>query len=363
MAGGMKAGLRVPVLAPAVALLAFFLLPGTPQALDIGALPLRPGEVHPQPRQRPLTEIAALPEHEVVCPACATVVSVPEVDKLMRAPADGGERPPWRLHAASRDADLCPYPGSTMLSYQADIIVCPACGFAAGEESYATRPSVEAQAWINATFRDSLRQTQRLLLGERGADLPEEEVIAFFNHQARIPDVVRTEHFRVLSLAKKDPYLLRAEATWRSAWALRREVVAPPRGDFLARQTGSVRERLDKTGRSQDGVAGEAEALRYLLGKTRSGRDRLAPGEQLAARLMLAGLLVRLGENLEAEEELAALQRFCHERFVRPEDDPLWPTTAGRSRDRRRRELEDIRSETERELDSRFAMVRQQTEY
>lgn len=336
-------------------------VPGLLFSQEAGALPLRPGEPHPLPRQRALTDILDMPAHKVVCPADGYEILVPDVDKLMRRTPGVKDPARWQMDAASRDADLCPHPGPGMIDYQADLIVCPSCGLSAPESFFAESLPQSSRAWIIDTFRADMLQTQRLLLGQRGGEMSDKEIADFFNRQSEIPDVVRTEHNRIRTLAGRDPAPKRAEATWLAAWAARRAICRPPQGDFLGKRAKAVVTAMGDVKRRERGVEGELKTLTHLLGKTSSGKERLNVGERIAARLMLAGVKSRIGLNAEAERDLEALHAFCRDRFAQPEQDPLWQHTSGKqSKERRRQEVEAIRSECEAEIAVRLDLLRRQ---
>lgn len=347
---------------PLAALLSLLLcVPGSALAAEAGALLLPPGESGPEPRQRGLNEIDDLPVRDAACPACSFAVAVPEVNKLMRrAPgAAEADAPKWRLHAQSRDADLCPYPGRGKVSFQADLVICPSCGYAARADAFADPVSAETAAWVAATLRPNLRAALSALLGRRAGEMSEDEVTAFFNRQSEIPDILRTEHARIRSLAARVPKKDQAEATWRAAWAMRRELVRPPRGDFLSKRAAGAESELAKVKRRKPGLAGDIEGVKHLMGRTRSGKDRLPAADRYAARLLLAGMYSREGRFQEAEKELMALQQLCRERFLRADQDPLWPATSSRaSREYRLAELETMRTEAEREVAVRLELLK-----
>lgn len=333
---------------------------------EAGDLALRPGETTPRPRQRGLNEIEALPERLADCPACGYPVAAPEVDKLMRRRPGQDEGPPprWQLDAAGRDADLCPHPGPGKIDYQADVVVCPRCGFAEKADRFSTLLPPGTASWAASALRSSLRDVQYSLLGERANEMTEDQVIDFFNRQAEIPDAVRMEHFRIYRLAGVFPKLERAEATWLAAFAVRRELCRPPSGDFLARRRADADAALAKIKRDLPGLAGEIAAVRQLFRTARSGRERAAPADRMAARLHLAGLLSRQGFADEAEQQLERLLEECRERFVHSEQDPLWPAVAPRaSRSYRLNELETVRLEMEREIAARLDLLRLEREY
>ena len=335
-------------------------------AMDAGTFPLsRPGETGRAAEQRGLNEIDALPTVAKTCPVCGYEVAVPEVDTLMRRP--GGlkaeERPVWRMHAASIDADLCPYPGPGKVAFQADMAVCPNCGYTTEGKSFSAPVDGETIEWVMTALRQNLRQIQLTLLGRRGDEMSESEVVDFFNSQEEIPDTLRTEHARIYALARHASPLERAEASWLVAFAVRREIVGAPRGEFLNRRFANVREALDKTKREVPGVTGDILAVNGLLGKNRSGKDRLNPSDRLAARLLLAGLEVRQGLGPQAEKTLESLYDDCRERFLKPEQDPLWSGTNARaSKGYRITELETIRSEAELEVQTRMELLQREHE-
>ncbi|MCL2000904.1 MAG: DUF2225 domain-containing protein, partial [Planctomycetes bacterium] len=202
----------------------------------------RPGAAAPEPGQRGLDEIRELPTREAACPACGLLVVIPEVDRLMRrAPREDDQPLKWRMHAESRDADFCPHPGRNKVSFQADVVICPSCGFATRTEEFALALPNDAIAWILITLKPNLRDAQVRLLGARAAEMPEEDIVHFFNRQQEIPDIIRLEHLRVYRMAARRPKLEQAEATWLAAWAIRREIAFPPRGDFLSRRVAAVK--------------------------------------------------------------------------------------------------------------------------
>lgn len=342
------------------AVVLFSLLPGLQAtAMESGGLfpALEAGRSGPE--QRGMDEIETLPVRELRCPACAFNVIAPDADRLMRRHPGAAEPIRWRMHAASRDADFCPYPGPNKLAFQADVVICPSCGFAAHGDEFLLPLAPETIAWIMSALKPNLRTVQRAILGPGGDRMAEEEISAFFNRQEEIPDSLRLEHARLYALASEKSGLARAEATWLAAWAVRREIAAPPKGEFLAQRAAAVQAILDKANRTAPGLSGEAGALTRLLGRNRSGKDRLAPPERMAARFMLAGLHARLGFGEEAEKELEELRLEFHERFLHPDQDPLWSATAGKiRRDRRMANLEAIRNEAERETTVRLEQTR-----
>lgn len=334
--------------------------------MEAGSLALRPGEPQPPPGQRGLDQIEAMPTRDLPCPVCSFVVSAPEVDKLLRpAPGAGGTTARWRMHAAARDADLCPHPGPGKVAYQADLVVCPSCGFTEHVDRFANAVPEETRTWVLENLRPNLRELQRTLLGRSAGELDEAQTAEFFNRQDEIPDLLRHEHYRVYALAKpRLPKLAKAEATWLAAFAARRQLCAAPDGEFLARRRRAVDEALAKVKRQSPGLAGEITAVTHLLGKNRSGKDRLEFADRLAARLLLAGLKLRHGEGGAAERDLAALADLCRERFARSEQDPLWPAVAPKAKHSyRQNELETIRRELEREIRGRLELLRSHQEH
>lgn len=167
------------------------------------------GEKVPQPRRFGLDEIEALPTREVHCPVCEFPVAVPRINALMRGVSPG----PWAMHAAARDSDLCPFPGPGKIAFQADIVVCPVCGYAAKHHHFAEAVPAELAQWVTSALKPNLRAVQTRLLGRRVEDMSEDEIVAFFNNQADIPDRLRTEHARIVAAARRAPFLERAELT------------------------------------------------------------------------------------------------------------------------------------------------------
>lgn len=323
-------------------------------AADAGSLPLRPGEAFPQPAQRSLDEIESVPERDLACPACSFEVRVPEVATLMRG---GGE---WRLHAASRDADLCPHPGPGKIAYRADIVVCPSCGYASPRSDFPRRLTPLTVDWVHAVLRPNIRAAQTALLGQRGGDMSEEEVVAFFNRQSEIPDVVRTEHLRILLLGLPVDNRERAEAAWEAAFAIRRELASPPKGRRLSGRIAAVRAAMERIKPRESGINGEIEILNRLTGTIRSERERLPlAADRIVVGLLLAGRENRLGLSQDAEARLDGLLQQSRERYARPEQDPLWRTIPARlPREERMHELENFRGEIEREVVLRLELIR-----
>lgn len=323
-------------------------------------VPARPGAIEPRPPQRGLDEIAAIPVKKVPCPSCGHEVEIPEVDKLMRRPAGGdAAEPVWEMHRESVDSDLCPHPGKGKVRFQADIAVCPSCGFAAKAGDFALPLPRRLIAWIDSELKPNLRETQKKIIGARSATMSDAEIIEFFSNQADIPDAIRLEHARVFHEANGAAQALQAEMSWLAAWAARRELASPPKGAFLARRAENVAAEMAKSAQHRSGVTGEVEILRRLVAKNRSGKDRLEPGERWAARMMLAGRLVRLGRYQEAEKELSRLYLDAHERFLRSDQDPLWQYTSSKaSRLHRADELERFRADIETETMVRIELVR-----
>ena len=335
-------------------------IPGASFAQETGTLPLLPpGEEHPPLRQRGLNEIESLPTREAPCPVCGFTVAVPLADTLMRRPAGREGAPPkWRPHAQWRDSDMCPYPGPGKAAFQADITVCPACGYACEADEWDRPVSPEAARWVLASLRPAMREVQRNLLGKRAAEMGDDEIAAFFNRQEEIPDVVRTEHHRTYLAAIHAPPLKRAEASWRAAWAARRETVRPPESRAFARHAARLETELNKAKRDRPGLAGDIDALRAILRKGRQGRTDLPGAENMAGRVMLAGLLVRTGFSGDAEALLRDVYGECQERFLRQDQDPLWPETSSRaSRTHRLGELEALRRDAGNEILARIGLV------
>lgn len=331
---------------------------------ELGTLPLRPGESRPAPRQRGLDEIHELPTREETCPVCGHKVTVPLADKLMRRPAGFAGELTWEMHAERRDSDYCPYPGEGKLSYQADVVVCPSCGYAREEGAFSAPVPREAAAWIMTSLRPALREAETALIGTRRGEMTEDEMIAWFGDQERIPDTIRTEHWRTYLLAIHAPPRERARACLLAAWASRRETAARPRGAVLARHAAKVSADLAKAKRSEPGLHGDITALREMLRRMQAkNRDSLPGADHMAGRMLLAGLWVRLGFLAEAEETLQALYHECRERFLRPEQDPLWGSTSARAaRTDRLDQLEAARVDAENEVLMRLEMVRRERE-
>ncbi len=329
--------------------------------LDVGTLPLNPDEVWPHPGQRGLEQIESIPTRVLPCPVCGYEVEMLDADKLMRRPAGGGEPVPWRMHAESRDADLSPHPGKGKIHIQADITVCPSCGFAGRATDYqATVPAVVA-TWVGNTLRPNIRQVQTALLGARAKDMSERQIVDFFNRQLDIPDTVRTEHYRVYLQAVNAPALAQAEAAWLAAWAARREYSGKPKGAFLARHDKDLLDAVQKE-RARRPERNEEEALVFLMGKNRSGDNRLPHyGDIVAARLRLAALQARKGFYQPANQTLREMAGAAAERFLRTDQDPFWNSTSSRaSRTARLVELEAIRRDVEAEVVTRLELMQEE---
>jgi hypothetical protein len=330
--------------------------------------PSWPGEAAIQASQRGLDEIEAIPTRLAACPVCAFRLQIPEPDRLMRRPTGDGAAAgsiPWRMDAAERDADGCPYPGPGRLAFQADVVLCPSCGYARAADRFEERTPPELSVWTLETLRPALRVFQREFLGARGAEISETELMAFFGRQEYLPDALRLEHARATSEAFSEPYLVRARIAWLAAWAIRRELAGPPRGESLRRLTEKVRETVRRA-IGKTGKTGKLAALDFPLpgADVAVRRVSLPFPERLAAPVVLAGLLNRLGLRAEAVAELASAAGVFAERFVRPEQDPLWTATAVTNRNtRRREELEAIRREAEKEILTRIDMARREGEY
>ena len=332
--------------------------------------PYWPGEAVIKAPQRGLDEIESIPVRSAACPVCAFRLWIPEPDRLMRRPARGSAPAgpvPWRMDAAERDADGCPHPGPGKLAFQADVILCPSCGYARAGNRFEERTPSDLSAWVLETLRPALRTFQRELLGARGAEISETELMTFFNSQEHLPDTLRLEHARVISEAFPDPFLARARIAWLAAWAIRRELAGPPKGESLRRLAERVREAAHKVS-GKAGVAGDLAALGFSLPgidiDTALRKASLSPPERLAAPVVLAGLLTRLGLRAEAGGKLASAASAFGERFVRPEQDPLWAVTVAANRNTRRQEkLETIRREAEKEILARIEMTHREGEY
>jgi hypothetical protein len=253
------------------------------------------------------------------------------------------------------------------VAFQANMPVCPSCGFTREAGTFAEPVSPELAAWVRETIRPGLRAAQGELVGRRAAGLAEADLIAFFNRQEEFPDSLRLEYARVVAEAMGAPCLARAEMAWLAAWAIRRELSGPPAGAALRRLAGNAGETLPAAAGNNDDVKAKIEALRRFVSRPlRSAAGGIVRGrpEQLAARVTLAGLLDRLGCKREAEKELAEAKTAFGERFARPEQDPLWPATSAQNRRARRaEELEDLRREAEREIGIRLELLRRESEY
>ncbi len=334
------------------------------EAQDAGALPLRPGERVPPPRQRTLREVETVPEATLACPVCGTRVTVPRADLLMRRPHDLPEdapAPEWRMHWTTRDADLAPYPPPDVLAYDADIVLCPNCGYADRADEFSLPVPPGAAQWIRASLTPELRAAERALVGRRSDVMTDEEVAAFFNRQELLPDTVRTEHYRTYLAAVHAPALRQAEASWRAAWAARRTVAALPESALLAERAVAFREAARKIRRTRAGLPGEIDAIRSHMARLRQGKTGLPDADNMAGRLLLAGDYVRLGFLAEAEAIYETLFAELRERYLRHEQDPLWPATTPKAPvSQRLNELEALRADAEREVFVRAELIRRE---
>ncbi len=341
--------------------LLFMIFPGLLCAQEAGIFPLRPGSPHPEPRQRSLTQIESIPTRTEICPVCGRTVHVPLLDTLMQSRDTDGQPVKWQMHAASRDADMAPFPGKNKVAFQGDLVVCPDCGLSLPADRFGQPLPDELIAWATATLKPHLRQVQTALLGKRAGEMSEEQIIEFFNRQEEIPDLVRTEHYRIYTIAADRPFLEQAEATWLAAWALRRESAGPMKGKFLAAHQNAVEGMLEKKDNASQ--AARMQALVRLIGKTRSGKDRLQYDDKLAAQILLSGEQFRMGLYREGAKTMETIRNLARDRFLRPEQDPLWPFTSTRAaKSYRLQELETIRSETENELSVKLDQSAQERE-
>ncbi len=352
---------------PGIAILMCFLVCLCAAAAGGGEMLRFPGLVYPQPRQLGLDDIDALPEHETTCPVCGYAVLVPEIDKLIYGydPGGAGETAPvWQMHAESVDSDLCPHPGKGKVAFQADVVVCPSCGYAAKAKEFGQPLDPELRQWVVETLKPGIQALQIRLLGERGRQMSEEERIAFFNHQNEVPDLIRLEHARSILAAKRAAKLARAETAWRAAWSCRRTLNSLPSGQFLAAKGAGAVPKLEKRLKPQDSVKEKIAALIALQGKTRSGKMRLTPVERIYASLLLAGAYDRRGFHDQALDELTRFLDQSRERYAKPERDPLYAATAGVvAKKDRPRYLENARLEIEQEIASRIAILASEQEY
>ncbi|MCD8349453.1 MAG: DUF2225 domain-containing protein [Planctomycetaceae bacterium] len=342
--------------------LCFF--PGRLLSQDAGALSLRPGEPWPQPQQRGLNQIHELPTQQIACPVCTYPVAVPQVDLLMRRrPSQRDVALPWRMHFTHRDDDLCPYPGKDKLAYQADIVVCPSCGYT-NHNSYFADPLPEGGAeWVRTTLTPSLHNAETALLGNRASEMREDEVFEFFNRQDAIPDSLRLEHYRTYLAAVHAAPLAQARAAWLAAWAARREVAGAPKGEFLAKYYAQAQAELAKQGRRNPGLQGDITALRGIIRRAKQAQraDALPGAQDMGHRLLLASLWDRMGFLDESETILMGLYHELRERFLRHDQDPLWSATNSRaSQSQRLDELETMRTDAENEVFVRVELVRRE---
>ncbi len=334
--------------------------PGLLHAQEAGVFPLQPGAVFPEPSQRSLQNIEAIPTTTATCPVCGHVVQVPLVDTLMRG-KNGDEPLRWRMHAASRDADMAPLPAKNRVNWQADIIMCPDCGLALPVDKFSQPVPPEIAEWVMETLKPNLRAMQKTVLGKRASSMSENQIIEFFNRQEAIPDIVRTEHYRIYAVAASLPLLEQAEATWLAAWSLRRESASHGKGEFFAKYQNAVEAMLDKNANASQSA--RMDALRRLLGKTRAGKDRVPYAEQLAARLLLANEMFHRGLYKDGLALLGEIHKRAQDRFLKPDQDPLWPfTSKNAARSVRLNELETIRTDAENELAVKMDQIRLEQE-
>ncbi|MCD8141219.1 MAG: DUF2225 domain-containing protein [Planctomycetaceae bacterium] len=343
-------------------MLCFF--PGRILSQDAGALSLRPGAPWPQPQQRGLDQIHELPTQRIACPVCQYPVAVPQVDRLMRRRASQGDQAlPWRMHYTHRDDDLCPYPGTGKVAYQADVVVCPSCGYTNHNSRFADPLPVGGAEWVRTTLTPSLRAAEAALLGSRAAELRDDEINEFFNSQDALPDALRLEHYRTYLAAVHATPLAQARAAWLAAWAARREVAGAPKGEFLAKYYAQAQADLAKQGRRSPGLYGDIQALLGIIRRAKQARraDALPGAQDMGNRLLLAGLWDRMGFLDESETILMGLYHELRERFLRHDQDPLWSATTSRaSQSQRLDELESMRTDAENEVFLRVELVRRE---
>lgn len=330
-------------------------LPSVSLAMEAGAFPFEEFGVT-LPRQRSLEEIAELPCREDSCPVCGFGVEIPLVDALVREPKGGK----WVMDAARRDSDFCPYPSPGKVFWQADVVICPNCGYAAEAGKFPEAVSPKAVEWVLANLQPSLRAAQSELLGWRRGEMTDKEVAVYFNRQSEIPDVLRLEHWLTCLDGMHAPTLERARGSWRSAWAFRRRLAAEPESELFLRYAAELRNEVVLSGQSPVvGLRGEVEALRSLIRRKGRKKNELPGAVDMTGRLLLAGVWDRYGFLDESEELLEELYNECRERFLKPEQDPLWVETSARaSRTHRLNELELLRADAEREVLMCLELVR-----
>lgn len=340
------------------------LVPGHSGALEAGVFSLRPGERGPRPRQRTLAEVEKIPEKILACPVCGTDVAAPVADLMVRRPPSLGENDPtpkWRMFANDYDADLCPYPEKGFLSWQADIVLCPDCGYANAFDAFPLPVPAEAAAWVEANLKPELRTAQRALVGKRADAMTEEELIAFFNRQDVLPDAIRTEHYRTYLAAVHAPALEQAEAAWLAAWAARRETVAAPKSELFAKRAAAFAVAMEKIRRNRPGLPGDIDAVRSHTRRLRQGKTGLPDADNMTGRVILAGFYVRLGFLDDAEQIYENLFVELRERFLRNDQDPLWAATSTRAPvSQRLNELELLRADAEKEIFIKAELVRRE---
>ncbi len=328
---------------------------------EAGVFPLWPDAPLVEPGQRSLDAIAVIPTREEECPVCGRIVDVPLVDALMRRSAGAGTQPRWHMDAQRRDTDMAPVPRKNRVRWQADIVVCPDCGLSLPADDFSGPVPPALSEWVTSTLRPNMRLVQKTLLGKRADEMSDEQIIDFFNRQEEIPDTIRTEHFRIYSIAADQPFAMRAKASWLSAWALRRASAGLCAGAFLRARQEAVEKMLAEK-RLVD-ASGRIEELRRLLGKNRAGKDRLSYADGLGAWLLLAGEHIHSGLYREAEEIISRIREASRERFLKPEQDPLWPSTTGRAaRAFRLNELESMRTDMDNELSVVLEQIRLERE-
>lgn len=328
------------------------------RALDAESIPFP--EICPEnTRQRGLNEIQELPEKEIPCPVCDFRVKVPLADKLMLTPSSSDGKRKWQMDAAKRDSDFCPYPVEGKVHWQADVALCPSCGYASAADAFADAVSPEAKEWILENLRPNLHESFSRLLGWRRGEMTDDQVAVFFNHQGEIPDPIRLEHWSICLDGMHAPALTRARAQWLTAWAFRRKLLENPKSEIFVRHTVELQNELAVRKHSLTGIHADVDALRSLLRRKRQGQSGLPGAVDMTGRLLLAGLWTKHGFLAEAETILSRLYEECRERFLRPEQDPLWTETSTRaSQAHRLNELELMRADAEREVLMHVELVR-----
>jgi len=307
------------------AIAAVLLLSAAATAAEPPPPPTLPTDGYRIVSQDEVGELIYVPVRPYPCPLCSFMASVPEPWLLSgEGVAIAGGR--WGLQSSDWDSDTCPHPAGARIKFQADITVCPKCGFAAYTEDFMQPQPPEVKRWVDETVTPSFRIILRRLMGEptepaapsgknvrpvAGKGTPErltdEQLANFFVKPESIPDIVRCELARVYyETHGKDP-LQTAKITWTTAWAYRRSMSGPLDGRHLGTITQKIIQSLNRrTGFLPDFSLDPNEPVKKWIHTLHEMQERNRSSfERLALSLLMAGGYARLGYG---EWAMASLQ-------------------------------------------------------